>query len=267
MSTQAWQYALASVVGTSHKVNGLPCQDASDCQLLADPDGGAVLVAIASDGAGSASRSDEGAQIACASVMADLRSYFSSGGRLADISRPRAQEWLARFRSVVESRAESENCVARDFACTLLVAIIGRDIAVFMQIGDGAIVVSRCDDDEYTWVFWPQRGEYENTTYFATEDRAAEILEFESVSGSIEEVAVFTDGIQSLALHYTARSAYEPFFTPIFETMRSASLAIQSSLSESLAAYLASATVNARTDDDKTLIVATRRCGTEHVDH
>ena len=35
--------------------------------------------------------------------------------------------------------AEQDECAARDFACTLLVAVVDQHRATFWQIGDGAI--------------------------------------------------------------------------------------------------------------------------------
>ena len=105
-----------------------------------------------------------------------------------------AEGWLARFQSEIAARAEAEGLRPRDFACTVLAAIVGADAAAFLQIGDGAMVVSCPEEpDEYVWVFWPQRGEYENLTFFATDEGAPEQLDFAFVENRIEEVAVFTE--------------------------------------------------------------------------
>jgi hypothetical protein len=70
----------------------------------------------------------------------------------------------------------------------------------------------------------------------------------------VDEVALLTDGLQSLALRFASREAHGPFFEPMFERLRGPE---QPSESE-LAAFLGSGPVNARTDDDKTLVLATR---------
>src|SRR5947207_12025637 len=47
-----------------------------------------------------------------------------------------------------------------------------------LPICDGVIVVSQ-DGGEWGWVFWPQRGEYANTTRFLTDEDAVARLEVE----------------------------------------------------------------------------------------
>ena len=59
---RAWRFAHASVVGSSHLRNGTPCQDASACEYVAEA-GGAALVAVVSDGAGSAPYSQFASQL------------------------------------------------------------------------------------------------------------------------------------------------------------------------------------------------------------
>jgi hypothetical protein len=62
-----------------------------------------------------------------------------------------------------------------------------------------------------------------------------------------------------LALDFRAQTAYEPFFSPMFNWLRASADGRSVELSNSLTVYLASEKVNSRTDDDKTLILATRR--------
>lgn len=41
--------------------------------------------------------------------------------------------------------------------------------------------------------FWPQKGEYENVTYFAMDAAACKHLNFSTVRRCIDEIAIFTD--------------------------------------------------------------------------
>ena len=70
--------------------------------------------------------------------------------------------------------------------------------------------------DDYVWIEWPQHGEYANTTNFLTQKNACEVLFFET-GRAIEEIALFTDGIERLVLDVAARSVHSPAFKPIFE--------------------------------------------------
>jgi hypothetical protein len=259
MIPAAWRFALASVVGTSHLRQDLGCQDASDCRVLETADGAPVLVAIASDGAGSASRAEIGSRLACSLFMEETAALLADGGAVEHITRGFAQEWIARFQCEVGFLAAAEALATREFACTVLAAVVGGECAAFLQIGDGAIIVGSESAPEYDWVFWPQKGEYENMTSFATDAAAGERLEYTLVEGSIEELALFTDGLQRLALHFGSRKAHTPFFGPMFAPVRAATEGYSATLSSALAAYLALPRINARTDDDKTLILATRR--------
>jgi hypothetical protein len=260
MTLPAWKYIHSSVAGTSHAKNGAPCQDTSACRVFTPAEGQPVFVAVASDGAGSARRAEAGSALACALFLDEMSMLFETGGAAADITREFVSGWLTRLRNEVVLRAEAEGLRPRDYACTLLAAVVGTDNAAFMQVGDGAIVIpSREEPEEYCWVFWPQQGEYANTTNFATEPEAAERLEFELVNERVNEVALLTDGLQNLALHFQTQTAHAPFFRPMFEWLRPAPEDRLEKLSASLAAFLDSTKVNDCTDDDKTLILATRR--------
>ena len=57
MPEPQWKMVHASVEGSFHKKTGVPCQDASSCRVIKLSDGSEVLLAVASDGAGSATHS------------------------------------------------------------------------------------------------------------------------------------------------------------------------------------------------------------------
>lgn len=260
MAAKGWRYAFASVAGTSHAMLGTPCQDCCDCRVERTGSGGSALIAVVADGAGSASRAEDGAQLACALFLRELSTFYACGHDGADLSREFFEDWLAHFHTEIQQRAEGEGVTARDFATTLLGVAVEEERAAFVQVGDGAIVVSsRADPGEYSCVFWPRRGEYANTTCFATDADAGAFLEFERRDAVIDEVALLTDGLQALALEYRSRTAFVPFFRPVFGPVQAEPAGHSEKLSSALAAFLGSPRVNARTDDDKTLILASRR--------
>lgn len=254
-----WRHAHVSIRGTSHAKTGKPCQDYSLCRTWSGPDGREVLLAAASDGAGSADRSDEGSRLACTMFADAVERHLAGGGRVEQLTRAFFEAWLGRFQRAVRALAAEAGCRSREFACTFLAAIVGDEETVFVQIGDGAIVFSE-KEDAYMWEFWPQQGEYENTTYFATQSSAKKYLQHSLHTGrKYGEIAVFTDGLQRLALHYQSRTAYEPFFRPFFSVLRRLNTGEEARYGDSLRAFLDSGRVNERTDDDKTLVVATRQ--------
>ena len=266
MSEPGWRVAYNSVIGTSHEKTGLPCQDAGGCRIVSDPAGQEILLAVACDGAGSASRSLDGATLAVSRFL----DQFGEGARrsgLDEFTKEFVEDWLSRLRAEIKDQADAEELNPREFACTVLAAIVGEEQAAFFQIGDGAIVVSnRSEPDDYGWVFWPQHGEFANQTNFITQENALDVLEFELEDRCVDEVALFTDGIERLVLDLTERTAPPQFFRTLFGWLaktEKAPLNAELPVSSAVASYLNSKQINERTDDDKTLILATRRPASE----
>jgi len=255
-----WTLAFASAIGTSHLKSSTPCQDAALCEVVEDVRGNDVLLAAVSDGAGSAAQSHEGSQFACRY----FREWFGTWllhNELAELTADIVKEWIGRLQLQLQLLAEDQDLKVRDYACTMLAALAGSGKAAFFQVGDGAIVVAnRSSPGAFRHVFWPQRGEYENTTNFMTEDTATDVLDFQILDDEIDEIALFTDGIQGLVLHYASQTAHNLFFERRLRVLRSE---LQTGFSErvslELAEYLNSERINERTDDDKTLVLASRR--------
>ena len=143
------------------------------------------------------------------------------------------------------------------FASSALTIVAERE-AVFLQIGDGAIVLSA--GEGWKHVFWPQHGEFANTTNFVTSEDALEVMEFHKTTEPVAELALFTDGLENLVLHKANRTVHAPFFDSMFPSVRgSRATGEDAELSRALAQYLSTPKINDRTNDDKTLILATRR--------
>ncbi|MBS0548673.1 MAG: protein phosphatase 2C domain-containing protein [Proteobacteria bacterium] len=259
MTRVPWRIAIASDVGTSHLASGTPCQDSALYTLL-DTHDGEILVAVVCDGAGSAVHSHVGSKLAAEGIAHQIKTFFELGGQLRGVTRSIVTEWVVATANLVTDRAILDGNSAKDYSSTLLVAILGEDCAIFAQIGDGAMVVSHGEADGWSWIFWPQHGEYANQTVFILSENALDALEFCSAHRPIDEIALFSDGIERLVLHAETKSVNDAFFNQMFVPVRqSATNGEDSTLSAGLQRYLASAPVVARTNDDKTLILATRR--------
>jgi Protein phosphatase 2C len=260
LALEGWRFVHTAVQGSGHARAGLPCQDSTLCYSLPIVGLGDVLIGVVSDGAGSAPRSHVGAETATGALARAIEGCYSAGQSLRDLGPGDLGAWAETVRQSVTALASTEGASPRDFACTLLAAIVEPDRAAFLQIGDGAIVVSPQDDpDEYSWVFWPQRGEYANYTRFITDDDALDQIQVVIDPGTIDEVALFSDGLQPLALHYASQTAHAPLFRALFGPLRSEEPGECERISLSLRDFLSSDRVNARTDDDKSLVLGTRR--------
>lgn len=254
-----WRTAHASVVGTSHVATGTPCQDSGGCEVLAAADGSEILVAAVADGAGSARRSDEGAQLAVRSFLSTFGPLAAAEPGLEGMDAGRLTAWFRGLRDEIAAMAEAAGNAPGDYACTFLAAVVGPARAVFLQIGDGAIVVRDRNTDDFSWMFWPQHGEFANTTNFLTQDDFEGALEVEVVEGELCEIAIFSDGIERLVLDIAGRTVHTPALKPIFTWLAgTVPTAGANGPAPGLVAFLGSERVNSRTDDDKTLVMATR---------
>ncbi len=259
MKESDWAYISSSVIGSKHSEVGLPCQDASDCKLLSLKDDSEVLIAVVSDGAGSAQYAQAGSATACANFISQIRGSLDEAGNLSFLTADYVKDWIAVFQREIKIIAEQNETSAREYACTFVAAIIGKNQSVFSQVGDGGIVTLEAEtNDSYQTVFWPQQGEFAGQTNFLTDSNAVTNLMFEAINQNIQEVAVFTDGMQSLVLNEENRIAHSPFFRPIFAALRKADAGRAEALQNGMVDYLMSPRVIERTDDDKTLIFATR---------
>jgi len=259
-----WRTVGASVAGTAHAGVGEPCADACAARVVRAGGGKSLLVVVVADGAGTSERAGEGARLACEAILqqAELWGGEARAGRrgnsrhLSAFGREDVLLWIEAARRRIEAAAASQGLDRRDFSCTLLVALVDESSAVFFQIGDGAIVY-RDREGTYRPALWPQSGEYANCTWFVTDEDAAERVQSAAAEG-VHEVALLTDGLQGLALRFASREAHAPFFEPLFVHLRQKAGRTLDRLVEDMRAFLDSPPVNRRTDDDKTLVLATR---------
>lgn len=245
-----WRILIDSVAGTSHTRDGLPCQDYS-LHTVVSARGTSILVVACADGAGSAIRAETGSRIACETAVREMVTQLIATESTTDECIRNAGE---QARRELKHVAAASSLSPRDYACTLLLAILAPDESSFLQVGDGAIVVEQAGS--FAPVFWPKTGEYHNTTYFATDEDYSEHVQTARYPERVDGVALLTDGLQMLALDFAKASAHHGFFSPFFIELRRTNL--PDDLRIPFRSFLDSDSVNARTDDDKTLVVAVR---------
>lgn len=249
----AWRYISRSVQGESHLADGTPCQDSSRVRAL-DGKAAGTLVACLADGAGSAKHSAVGSLTVCNAVVESVDAFFEADGKITDLDAKNAIAWVDLARSRIEEEASARDARPTDFAATVSVAILSPHGSCFFQIGDGAIVLRSGSVNGV--VFWPESGEYVNTTTFITSKEYRDRLQFYVTDRGYDHVALFTDGIERIALRFDSLTPHPPFFDPLFQAL--ATLEDWQSLGNNLEQFLKSESVCKRSDDDKTLILATR---------
>lgn len=248
-----WRHISRSVQGESHLSDDTPCQDSSRVRIL-DGQAGGTLVACVSDGAGSAKHSEVGSLAVCNAVVESVDAFLAGGGKIADLTAKNALDWIDLARSRIGEEAAARDARPTDFAATVSVVILSPLGSCFFQIGDGAIVLRSGGVSGV--VFWPESGEYVNTTTFITSKEYRDRLQFHATERAYEQVALFTDGIERIALRFDSLTPHPPFFDPLFLAL--ATLEDWQSLGDNLEQFLKSESVCKRSDDDKTLILATR---------
>lgn len=238
-----WKMVYGSTRGTAHARSGQPCQD-----YCASSVAGTTLVVACADGAGSAESSHLGSKAA-------VERFLEQAAELECVpTREQIERWVDAARERVLEEAAANETAPRQFACTFLAALVGEAWAAFAQIGDGVIVFD--GPEGYEMAFWPDNGEYVNTTRFITEDDYRANLRIEIVKQRVTDLAVLTDGLQMLALDFAHAKVYDRFFAPLFNVVRNGPG--EETLKRSLLEFMDSKRVNDRTEDDKTLLLATR---------
>jgi hypothetical protein len=76
------------------------------------------------------------------------------------------------------------------------------------------------------------------------------------IEEKIEDLILFSDGIFSVAVDYQSRQPHEPFLIPMMAPLRSGNPL--NGINEKLENFLSSPKINEKTDDDKTIILASR---------
>lgn len=252
-----WRYAHASVAGTAHLRIGTACQDACVVRAFDTVDGPALVLAV-SDGAGTARFGEVGSSTAVACVLECAKAWFADRRGVSEITASVVHDWVSGIREQIAEIAGSAEQSMRDYAATLMLAILGETHSAFAQLGDGAMVVLT-DERDWSWIFWPMHGEYANTTFFVTEDNALADLQFECRERAVHEIAGFTDGLEALVLDYKERTVFQPFFDRMLRPLRASSTEGEDhTLSRQLASYLGSPAISSRSDDDLSLVLATR---------
>ena len=249
----SWLYAGAAAVGTSHALQQTPCQDAFHVEAFALPNGEQILMGFVADGAGTASCSDQ----ASARVVAAAAQFTLEEALLDDalFDTEFARSLVQHLRADLQVLAAERDLPLREFACTFLGVIAQREQTLVFQIGDGAVVLG--DAQDLALAVQPMSGEYANTTYFLIDEDALARIEIAEL-GAVSRIALFSDGLQRLALNAADQAPHLPFFAPFFATLATATAAQQAQIDQALERFLASPSVNERTDDDKTLVLALR---------
>ena len=128
-----WNTAYASAIGTSHEKTGSPCQDACRCRVVYTNDGQDIFLGIASDGAGSASRSEVASTLAVGMFLEKFSGLIKTENDILLIDKNVVLNWLEEVKTQIFIRARNETLNPREFACTILGAVVGPNHSIFFR--------------------------------------------------------------------------------------------------------------------------------------
>jgi hypothetical protein len=252
MPSPVWLSFCTSLAGTARRRRATPCQDASASRRLGDS-GEIVLLAL-SDGAGSASHSDLGAQTVVSHWLDAFTTLLHQcpdpDAALAESAATTLRTMLTTIRNSVEKDALAFEASPSDFSATLLGAVLTPSGALVAQVGDGAWV--GCVNGVLGCLTWPTGGEFAGQTVFATSESAPYALQMVRLSNPPSALVGFTDGLERLLLDFRTQLAAEGFFRPLLQGLKASPQTFGAHLEE----YLESAAVCERTDDDKSIAIA-----------
>lgn len=245
-----WRVVSASVCGSSHIRHDRPCQDS---HYWAMPSKG-VLIAAVADGAGSAPLSEFGAETAARTSVRTIE---------AATSLPKADDeaaWkdllieaLRTALYAVEADAELRGVPPSDLATTLILLVATPEATAVAQIGDGAAIFEDEEGNLHA-LTTPQNGEYANETTFLVSPNALEKVQTTVQPICAHRLALFSDGLQRIALRLADGTPFPQFFAPLFRFVEE--YEELPTADEKLAEFLGSPRVSERTDDDVTLLLA-----------
>ena len=250
-----WKCCGASVIGSHHRADSIPCQDAHAIRSGADGSLGLVVA----DGAGSARLSHLGsvllADCVADALVGDPGAASDAVPGIVEGAVASLRETLSMDRPGADSMPEGDPEVElRDYAATLVACLLRPSGGLFLQIGDGAAMALDSADPGASVISLPENGEYANETFFFTMPSWRDHVRTMAFGPEMDVVLLMSDGVTPLALAKDG-SAYRPFVDPVHAHL---STRDRVSGDRAIAATLGSEGVDRVTGDDRTLVWAAR---------
>lgn len=195
------------ITGGLHSAKKTPCQDFYHYACS-----GNKLVAVVSDGAGSAKYGKIGAKIVCDTLVNVL---INTPLKYTEDAVKKAIE-TARGRLLIHRLNKSKTVEEiLNFSATVVGVVYHKNKGIFFHIGDGAGIAmhSGGEDGKYT-ISRPANGRFSCETYFYTMRNWKECLRFTDIKKA-EALFLMTDGVTDFALRPDMQGLKGGFIEPI----------------------------------------------------
>ena len=176
-----WKMCQYTIAGRGHIKSNLPCQD----KTITLTKKGVCVIALA-DGAGSASLSHHGAQVVVESIAEYIANRFDELVNTSDGVTVKSNI-IAYLLEQLKVVAEKHQCELKSLASTLLCVAVKDNRYMIIHLGDG--VIGYLKENSINIASSPTNGEFANSTYFVTSNRAVEHLKI--MKGYLNNISGF----------------------------------------------------------------------------
>ncbi|MBE6451882.1 MAG: protein phosphatase 2C domain-containing protein [Alphaproteobacteria bacterium] len=193
-----------SVAGAHHTNLKQSCQD-YNCHKI-----GKNLVAVVSDGAGSAKFGKTGAKIICETLCDILKNADFKNIKKYVLSAINS----AREKLIIHRRNtyKSEQGI-EDFAATLVGVVYKNGQGIFFHIGDGAAIAFKNNYNDFI-ISRPENGDFSCETFFYTQHEWKENLRFTHFEKA-STIILMSDGVTNFSFSDDFNKLEHNFITPI----------------------------------------------------
>lgn len=238
MLSSSWISAWCSVLGSSHILENLPCQDNTKVEYLIDTD---FVIAAVSDGAGSCENSQIGSKFLVDNSISKLSEYIKlkiSGSNQFDLKN---EDWRRDAFSIfqelkidLKEKSVELNVDFKSLSATLIVAFSNGKSIYCANVGDGRAGF-RDKQGEWLPMLTPTKGEEANQTLFVTSemwdnDSTSEYFGSFSYLNQITAFTLMSDGCERASFeilkyneaedkYYDPNLPFKPFFEPNYQNL------------------------------------------------
>lgn len=239
MKTEKWISAWCSKIGSSHILEGLPCQDSSKVEYIQGSD---FIIAAISDGAGSCENSHIGSSFLVDRAIEKLATTLKLNDWLQNVDSDLNQlKWrsetfvlFTELKEELKSKAIELEFDFKSLSATLIIAVSNGKFIACANIGDGRAAFRNSESEWYPMVI-PTKGEEANQTLFITSDLWDTNIESEYFgsffySNQITAFTLLSDGCERASFeilkyneeeekYYDPNNPYKPFFEPNYSNL------------------------------------------------